>query len=98
MPGKTPRWGDPMRERERSYYSASGKYISAAITQFPTKRKIPHNTKTVPKSASIFVPRKFVQLYGFSLSSTSKSVPKYLLYGQEQNCPFLQQKTLKWMP
>jgi hypothetical protein len=34
MPGKTPMWGNPMREREREreiYYSASGKYISAAI-------------------------------------------------------------------
>jgi hypothetical protein len=29
MPGKTPMWGNPTRERE-IYYSASGKYISAA--------------------------------------------------------------------
>jgi hypothetical protein len=28
MPGKTPMWGNPTRERE-IYYSASGKHISA---------------------------------------------------------------------
>jgi hypothetical protein len=86
------------RERERSYYSASGKYITTTITEFPAKRKIPHSTKTVPKSASISVPKKSVQLYIFSLSNTSKFVPKYLLYVQQQNCPLLQQKTLKWLP
>jgi hypothetical protein len=38
MPGKTPMWAKPKRERERErerfYYSASGKYISTAITHF----------------------------------------------------------------
>jgi len=40
MSGKTPMWGNPTRERERerSYYSASGKYITAAKSQFPTKK------------------------------------------------------------
>jgi hypothetical protein len=60
MSGKTPMWGNPMRERERererSYYSASRKYISAAITQFPTKRNIPHSTKVIPKICLDFCP------------------------------------------
>jgi hypothetical protein len=43
------------------------------------------------------VPRKSIQLYGFALSNTSKSVPKSLLYGQH-NCPLHQQKTLKLLP
>jgi hypothetical protein len=85
MSGKTPMWGNAMRERERErerdYYLALGKYISVAITPFPSKRKIPHSTKIVPKSASIFVPKKYIQLYGFSLSITSKYVPKYMFYG-----------------
>jgi len=47
MPGKTPIWGNPMRERERerSYYSVSRKYISAVITQFPAKRKTTYSTQ-----------------------------------------------------
>jgi hypothetical protein len=92
------------RERERSYYSASGKYISAAITQFPAKRKIPRGTKIVPKSVSISMPKKSIQLYRFALFSTLKSVPKSLLCEQQQNCPLHQQncplhqqKTLKWL-
>jgi hypothetical protein len=95
MSGKTPMWGNLMRERKRSYYSASGKYITTTITEFPAKRKIPHSNKTVPKSASISVPKKSLQLYVFAFSSTSKFVPKYLFYIQQQNCPLLQQKTLK---
>jgi hypothetical protein len=84
-------------ERE-IYYSTSGKYISTTITQFLPREKILHNTKTVLKFASIFVPRKSVQRYRFSLSSTSKSVPKSMLYGHQQNYPLLQHKTLKWLP
>jgi hypothetical protein len=39
MPGKTPMWGNPReRERERSYYSASGKYITTTKSQFPAKK------------------------------------------------------------
>jgi len=45
MPGKTPMWGNPMRER--SYYYASGKYKTAANPHFQP-RKILHNTKFVP--------------------------------------------------
>jgi hypothetical protein len=37
MPGKTPMWGNPMRERE-IYYSASRKYILAAINISSSKR------------------------------------------------------------
>jgi hypothetical protein len=59
MPGKTPMWGNPMRERE-IYYSASGKYISAAITQFPAKRKTTYNTKNCPKNFCLdFVPSPY---------------------------------------
>jgi hypothetical protein len=37
MSGKTPMWGNPMRERE-IYYSASGKYILAAKNTISNKR------------------------------------------------------------
>jgi hypothetical protein len=46
MPGKTPMWGDPMRERE--IYIASGKYISAVAIQFPAREKYLTTPKTVP--------------------------------------------------
>jgi hypothetical protein len=47
------------RERERSYYSASGKYITAAKSHFQP-REITYSTQTVPpKSASIFVPSPY---------------------------------------
>ena len=47
-------WRNPTRERE-IYYSASGKYSTAANTQFQP-REITYNTQTIPpKSASIFV-------------------------------------------
>ena len=50
MPGKTPMWGNPTREREREiYYSTSGKYISAAAIQFPAREKYLTAPKTVPK-------------------------------------------------
>jgi hypothetical protein len=37
MPGKTPMWGNPMRERE-IYYSTLGKYISTTINISSNKR------------------------------------------------------------
>jgi hypothetical protein len=62
-------WGNPMRERERYYYSASGKYKTTTNTHFE-RRKILHNTKIVPlNSASIFVPN----LYG----CTTCFVPRF---------------------
>jgi hypothetical protein len=54
-----PQCGETQREREResSYYYASGKYKTAANLHFQL-RKIPHSTKSVPqKSASFFVPK-----------------------------------------
>jgi hypothetical protein len=57
MPGKTPMWGNPMRERERFYYSVSGKYIIATITHFHPIEKPLTTPKNCPKLfASIFVP------------------------------------------
>jgi hypothetical protein len=54
-----PQCGETQRERERSYYYASGKYISAAKQHFQP-RKIPHNTKYVPqKSASFSMPKPY---------------------------------------
>jgi hypothetical protein len=44
-------------ERDRSYYSALGKYISATITQFPAKRKIPQH-QNYPKICLDFCARK----------------------------------------
>jgi hypothetical protein len=51
-------WGNPMRERE-IYYSASGKYISTTITQFPAKRKTTYNTQ---KLSQKFLPRFLCQV------------------------------------
>jgi hypothetical protein len=59
MPGKTPMWGNPMRERE-IYYSASGKYISAATIHIPAREIHLQHTKTVPtNSASKSVPSPY---------------------------------------
>jgi hypothetical protein len=64
MPGKTPMWGNPTRER-KIYYSASGKYISAAKQHFQL-RKIPHSTKSVPqKSASFSMPKPYLCLASY---------------------------------
>jgi hypothetical protein len=38
MPGKTPMWGNPMRERE-ILFIASGKYITTTYSQLSAKRK-----------------------------------------------------------
>jgi hypothetical protein len=46
-------WGNPMRERERSYYSASKKYISATNSQFPAKRKYLTTTKLSPTNSAL---------------------------------------------
>jgi hypothetical protein len=52
-------WGNPTRERERSYYYASGKYKTTTNLHFQP-RKIPHSTKSVPhKSASFFMPKPY---------------------------------------
>jgi hypothetical protein len=53
MPGKTPMWGNPTREREISYYSASGKYITTNNNTFPAKRKTTYNTKIVPHKSCL---------------------------------------------
>jgi hypothetical protein len=66
-----PQCGETQRERERSYYYASGKYKTVANLHFQP-RKIPHSTKSVPhKSASFFVPKP----YRCPASSASFSVP-----------------------
>jgi hypothetical protein len=44
MSGKTPMWGNPMRE----IYLASGKYISTAAIQFPARGKYLTTPKIVP--------------------------------------------------
>jgi hypothetical protein len=54
MPGKTPMWGNPTRDRERSYYSASRKYITTTKSHFQP-REIPHSTKRSPNN---FLPWK----------------------------------------
>jgi hypothetical protein len=60
--------GEP-KERERSYYYASGKYKIVAKPHFQP-RKIPHSTKFVPhKSASFFVPKPYC--------CTTSSVPRF---------------------
>jgi hypothetical protein len=52
-------WGNPKeRERERSYYSASGKYISAAKSQFPGREIQLQHTKNSPKN----LPRNLCQV------------------------------------
>jgi hypothetical protein len=62
-------WGNPMRERERSYCYASGKYKTVAKPHFQP-RKIPHSTKSVPqKSASFFVPKSYC--------CTASSIPRF---------------------
>jgi hypothetical protein len=54
-----PQCGETQREREISYYYASGKYKTAANPHFQP-RKIPHSTKSVPqKSASFSVPKLY---------------------------------------
>jgi hypothetical protein len=51
-------WGNPTRERE-IYYSASGKYSTAAKSHFQP-REITYSTQTVPpKSASFSVPSPY---------------------------------------
>jgi hypothetical protein len=74
------------RERERSYYSASGKYITTAKSQFPAKRKIHlQHTKTVPKSASISVPNPYccTTLLFCTSKLCQQSVVRTVLYGPE---------------
>jgi hypothetical protein len=46
MPGNTPMWGNPMRER---YFISFKKYISAATIQFSARDIHLHHTKTSPK-------------------------------------------------
>jgi hypothetical protein len=52
-------------ERERDYYSASGKYISATITHFQPREKPLTTQKLSPKICLDFC-AKSVQLYGFA--------------------------------
>jgi len=44
MSGKTPMWGNPMRERERDIIHLSGNYSTTTNTHFQP-RKIPHSPK-----------------------------------------------------
>jgi hypothetical protein len=69
MPGKTPIWGNPMRERERSYYYALGKYISATNSQFPAKKKYLTTTNLSPQNSALKIMPKFLQLYGLLKNS-----------------------------
>jgi hypothetical protein len=79
MPGKTPMWGNLMRERERErerfYYSASGKYISATNSQFLAKTKY----LTAPKlSPTNYALKNMPNLYGCTAhpeKKTLKNVP-----------------------
>jgi hypothetical protein len=79
MPGKTPMWGNPTRERERYYYSASGKYSTATKSHFQP-REIPHSHKNSPK---IFCLGKRAQVRTAvqpPLLCALKTVPNRVLY------------------
>jgi hypothetical protein len=81
-------WGNPMRERERYYYSALGNYKTTAKPHFQP-RKIPHNTKSVPqKSTSFSVPK----LYCCTISSVPRfSCPQSFV----QTVPYDLETTIK---
>ena len=69
-----------MREREICY-SASGKYISTVITQFPAKRKIPHNTQNCAKNFYLENYAKSVLLYDLPINMDLEICAHILLYG-----------------
>jgi hypothetical protein len=79
-----PQCGETQRERERSYYYASGKYKTSTKPHFQP-RKIPHSTKFVPlKSASFFVPKLYRCMTTFvPRFSCPQSVVRTVLYGPE---------------
>jgi hypothetical protein len=64
MPGKTPMWGNPMREREILLFSFRKVHNNNNNT-FPAKRKTTYNTKTVPHKSALKIMPQSVQLYGF---------------------------------
>jgi hypothetical protein len=64
-------WGNPTRERERDYYSASGKYSTTAKSHFQP-REIPHSHK---KQSQNFLPWKTCPS-PYSCTTSSKSVPR----------------------
>jgi hypothetical protein len=76
-------WGNPTRERERDYYSASGKYKTTTKPHFQP-RKIPHSTKFVThKSASFSVPKPYCCM--------TSSIPHF-------PCPQLVVRTVSYGP
>ena len=69
MPGKTPMWGNPTRERERErereilLFNFTKIHISNKLT-ISIQEKIPHGTKIVPCNFFLEICAKSVQLYG----------------------------------
>jgi hypothetical protein len=73
-------------ERERFYYSASGKYISAAITHFQPREKPLTASKNCPKNLCLDFHAKSVLLYNPPKKSAPRnpckqSVVQTILYG-----------------
>jgi hypothetical protein len=53
MPGKTPMWGNPTRERDRDIIQLSGKYIATSITIFQPRENPLTTQKQSPTNLSL---------------------------------------------
>jgi hypothetical protein len=71
MPGKTPMWGNPTRERE-IYYSAFRKVQYNNKYTFPAKENTSQPQKNSPKNYALENVPKSVQLYGLLQICASK--------------------------
>ena len=73
MPGKTPMWGNPKRERE--ILLAPGKIYQQLQYSFQP-RETTYSTKLSHHKTALKPVPQFVQLYGLAENGTSRNVPK----------------------